>query len=157
MSPYFVEFARLIFLSAITSQASCTSAPSKLQSGASLCDWSGTNLSCSLAPPPSDPIFTILVALLTIVMSIPIIMLLQFVIDEYASKQPGSKSRESEVPAPTPNPSEAADVPQSDFGKLIISGAVGDACTTSSADTALLVYAGKVDPIIDICLCFTSV
>jgi hypothetical protein len=78
-------------------------------------------------------------------MSIPIIMLLQFVIDEYASKQPGSKSPESEVPAT--NSSEADDVPRSDFGKLIIGGAVGDVCTTSSADTALLVYAGKADTI----------
>jgi hypothetical protein len=72
-------------------------------------------------------------------------MLLQFVIDEYASKQPGRKSPEIEVPAATPDPSEADEAPHSDFGKLIVSGAMGDACTTSSADAALLVYAGKAD------------
>ena len=76
-------------------------------------------------------------------MSIPIIMLLHFIIDEYASKQPGSKSAQSEVIVPSS--SETDDTPQSDFGKLVISGAVGDAEMTSSADAALLAYAGKAD------------
>jgi hypothetical protein len=76
-------------------------------------------------------------------MSIPIIMLLHFIIDEYASKQPGSKSAQSEVIVPSS--SETDDTLQSDFGKLIISGAVGDAEKMSSADAALLAYAGKAD------------
>jgi hypothetical protein len=44
---------------------------------------------CTLAPPPSDPMFTIVVSLLTVLMSIPIIMLLQFILDEYARRLPG--------------------------------------------------------------------
>lgn len=75
-------------------------------------------------------------------------MLLHFIIDEYASKQPGSKSAQSEVIVPSSSGTArplAHDTPQSDFGKLIISGAVGDAEMTSSADAALLAYAGKAD------------
>jgi hypothetical protein len=131
-------------------QASCTSAPSKVQSGATLCNWSSSDLSCSLAPPPSDPIFTILVALLTIVMSIPIIMLLQFILDEYASKQPGSLKPESEVlaphpsDAPTTSPHGTSSAPQSDFGKLIIGGAVAENTSRFPANSALLVYTGNI-------------
>jgi hypothetical protein len=86
-------------------------------------------------------------------MSIPIIMLLQFVIDEYACKQPGSKLPETELP--TPNSSEVDSVPQSDFGKLIISGALDDAEMTSPSDAALLAYAGDADTIIDICCVYS--
>jgi hypothetical protein len=142
------DFPSLIFYFVIKSQESCTSAPSKVQSGASLCNWSSDDQSCTLAPPPSDPIFTILVALLTIIMSIPIVMLLQYVINEFACKRPGSKSPETEIP--TPNSSEVDSVPQSDFGKLILSGAVDDAEMTSPSDAALLAYTGNADTIIDI-------
>jgi hypothetical protein len=80
-------------------------------------------------------------------MSIPIITLLQYIIDEYVCKQPGSKSRGTEVP--NPNSSESESVPLTDFGKLIINGSSGNAEMTSPADAALLVYAGKVHTIIE--------
>jgi hypothetical protein len=122
-----------------------------VKAGATLCNWSRKTFKCTLAPPPSDPIFYILVALLTIVMSIPIIMLLQYVLDEYASKNPRKMKREiNEVIPPEPSESPAASpqttstAPQSDFGKLIIRGAVGENTAVSTTDTALLVYTGNI-------------
>jgi hypothetical protein len=121
-----------------------------VKAGATLCNWSRKTFKCTLAPPPSDPIFYILVALLTIVMSIPIIMLLQYILDEYASKKPRRMKKEVEVIPPEPSDSPAASpqttstAPQSDFGKLIIRGAVGENTAVSSTDTALLVYTGNI-------------
>ena len=56
--------------------------------------WSHEDQVCSLRPPPSDTIFTVIVALLTLVMSIPITMLLTFVLEQYASKCPGKAVNE---------------------------------------------------------------
>ena len=53
--------------------------------------WSKEDALCSIANPPSDPVFTILVALLTMIMSIPVLMFLQYILEEYASKTPGRK------------------------------------------------------------------
>ena len=65
--------------------------PSRVESGASQCDWSDTDLTCTMRPPPSDPIFTILVSLLTVLISIPVTMGLTVVLEEFCSKYPGRR------------------------------------------------------------------
>ena len=62
-----------------------------IQNGVSQCIWSKTDLNCSLRPPPVDPVFTILVALLTTIVTIPIIILLHYILNSYASNWPGSR------------------------------------------------------------------
>ena len=42
-----------------------------------------------MRPPPTDPIFTILVSLLTVLISIPVTMILTVVLEEYCSKSAG--------------------------------------------------------------------
>ena len=76
-------------------KASCVFSPSKIRSGSSECKW--TDKGCSLRPPPNDPVFTILVALLTTILSIPILFLLKYLINGYASNYPGSRSLHDEV------------------------------------------------------------
>ena len=44
-----------------------------------------------MRPPPTDPIFTILVSLLTVLISIPVTMILTVVLEEYCSKFPGGR------------------------------------------------------------------
>jgi hypothetical protein len=73
-------------------------------------------------------------------------MLLQFILDEYASKQPGSVKQEREVLAPSAGPHGTSSAPQSDFGKLIIGGAVAENTLRSYANSALLVYTGDACP-----------
>ena len=72
-------------------KAFCTSCPSKIQKGASQCTWSKVDLHCSSRPPPTDPVVTILVALLTTIISVPILVFLNFLLDGYASNWPGSR------------------------------------------------------------------
>ena len=75
----------------MTSMMSCIQVPSKIQISVSECMWNSTDSYCSLRPPPTDPVFTILVALLTIILSIPILILLKCVLNGYASNFPGSR------------------------------------------------------------------
>ena len=74
-------------------QISCTSVPSKIQRGSSECNWNNSDQHCSLRPPPNDAIFIILVALLTIILSIPILLFLHYLINGYGSNWPGGRSR----------------------------------------------------------------
>jgi hypothetical protein len=118
------------------SQISCTEAPSKVQTDASLCKWDKSDMTCSLAPPPSGPMFIIVVALLTIVMSIPIISLILFVLMRYASKQPKrgdtQKSVSDAIPSDKgPHRQEIAGeklsfTNQSSFGKAMSRGSTGE-------------------------------
>jgi hypothetical protein len=88
----FINYFVLILSYNMTAQTSCIAAPSKVQSGASQCAWSKDDSLCSIANPPSDPVFTILVALLTMIMSIPVLMVLQYFLEEFASKTPGKRA-----------------------------------------------------------------
>ena len=78
-------------------KASCEFSPSKIRSGSSECNWNKTLKYCSLQHPPKDPIFIILVALLTTILSIPILFLLKYLINGYASNYPGSRSLNDKV------------------------------------------------------------
>jgi hypothetical protein len=63
--------------------------PSKIESGAKQCTWNKESSQCAITEPPSDPVFIILVSLLTLVLSIPILTVMMYVLDEYGSKEPG--------------------------------------------------------------------
>ena len=62
---------------------------SKVQAGASLCTWKKATMSCEMRNPPVDPVFTILVAIMTIILSIPMIIILTSVLEHPASRWPG--------------------------------------------------------------------
>ena len=72
-------------------QPSCLQFPSKIQRGQTLCIYD-SNDGCSLRPPPTEPVFIILVALLTAIISIPIIAFLQWLITGYARAWPGGRA-----------------------------------------------------------------
>ena len=78
-------------------KAYCELSPSRIQSGSSECHWSKDDRLCSLRPPPNDPVFIILVALLTTILSIPILLVLKYLINGYASNYPGSRRLDDEV------------------------------------------------------------
>ena len=68
-----------------------------MQSGVSECVWNSVDLNCSGRPPSKDPIFTILVALLTTIVSIPILVLLHYILIAYCTSWPGSKYLQDEI------------------------------------------------------------
>ena len=72
-------------------------APSKIAAGAPLCTWDPASASCSLTPPPSTASFLIIVSLLTLILSVPLIILVHLLIDKYASRWPGSRGFEDDI------------------------------------------------------------
>ena len=78
-------------------KANCELSPSKIQSGTSACNWSKVDRLCSLRLPPKDPVFIILVALLTTILSLPILLSLNYLLNGYASNYPGSRGLNDEV------------------------------------------------------------
>jgi hypothetical protein len=78
-------------------QTTCLSDPSKVQKGASQCQWDMDTTMCSEQDPPDDHAFTILVALLTAILSTPLLVAVTFVLDTYASTWPGSRGVEDDV------------------------------------------------------------
>ena len=81
----------------IKPQASCLEAPSKIQAKASQCIWNKTDLSCSMTPAPNDPVFTVIVALLSAIMSIPVLIMLKTTLDRYGCNWPGSRGFEDDL------------------------------------------------------------
>ena len=102
-------------------KASCVFSPSKIRSGSSECKW--TDKGCSLRPPPNDPIFIILVALLTVILSIPILLFLNYLLNGYASNYPGSRSLDDEVSEKeeidSKNPSKKSSTPNTTATELL--------------------------------------
>lgn len=133
---------------------SCTDTPSKVQSDASLCKWNEVDLTCRLRPPPNDPIFIIIVALLAIVMSIPAISLILLVLTKYASRKPGSVVPDKEtsnedvlsenIPIHRALDRQSGIDDQSVFGTAITRGATGDQAEAfvSATEMAHFAYAG---------------
>jgi FtsZ-interacting cell division protein ZipA len=72
-------------------------APSKIVAGTPLCTWDPASASCSLTPPPSTASFLIIVSLLTLLLSVPLIILVHLLIDKYASRWPGSRGFEDDI------------------------------------------------------------
>ena len=78
-------------------KASCELLPSRIQRDSSECNWSKNDRLCSLRPPPTDAIFIILIALLTTILSLPILLFLNYLLNGYASNYPGSRGLHDEV------------------------------------------------------------
>ena len=124
--------------------------------------WSKEDALCSIANPPSDPVFTILVALLTMIMSIPVLMFLRYILEEYASKTPGRKpvSHADAILIAKNSPGKISQTglivaenttshhttSQSDFAKVIkLSVGVGNGKKfASKAEVAHFAYAGEL-------------
>ena len=104
-------------------KATCELTPSKIRSGSSECNWNKTLKYCSLQHPPKDPIFIILVALLTTILSIPILFLLKYLINGYASNYPGSRNLEDEVgeeeEMASKNPSKKSSTPNATAAEIL--------------------------------------
>ena len=96
-------------------QTSCLRYPSKIQSGVSQCVYNDIESSCSLRPISKDPTFIILVALLTTILSLPIFVLMKYVLEGSASNWPGSRESiddvGAEVDPPGSNPVVKKDTP----------------------------------------------
>ena len=150
----------------VSLQVSCLEAPSTVQSGASQCIWSSEELSCTLRKPPTDPFFIILVAMLTMIMTIPILFLIQFVLDNYACKTPRMAIADANKSTKTDTNenlqmqeqvlgNQAAHISdiaseieqcQSDFARIIrrSSGSDDSSGVSSSIEVAHFAYAGKI-------------
>ena len=134
---------------------------SNVQSNVSLCNWNAKDLTCTLAPPPNDPIFIIVVALLIIDISIPITALILFILMRYACKQPKRRELDLEETHMAISRAEQSDrgsalhiqritgkeysfANQSSFGKAISRGVTGERAEafSSSSESAYLAYAG---------------
>lgn len=76
---------------------SCTATPSPSQAGANQCTWNRHDSTCTLTPPPTDIIFTIIVSLVTLLLGIPPSIFVTILLDEYASKWPGKVEGEEEL------------------------------------------------------------
>ena len=122
-----------------------------MQSGASQCTWSAEDLSCSLTNPPSDIVFIILVALLTMLLSIPVLVFLSIVLEEFASKTPGllpkaSKSDSRKERGSIEEETAKLQIQQSDFARVIrksVEEKDGERNSSSKSDTAHYAYAGR--------------
>jgi hypothetical protein len=84
----------MITFPSLSYQATCLEDPSTVQAGRSRCQWTADTSSCDLRPPPVDPIFTILVALLTLIISNVPIGIIQYVLLQYCSKSPGERTEQ---------------------------------------------------------------
>ena len=71
--------------------------PSKIKSGASQCVWTSEDTSCTIAKPPTDPAFTIISSLLTMILSIPISLIVRKLLNGPCSRYPGLNSFEDDV------------------------------------------------------------
>jgi hypothetical protein len=69
-----------------TTEDECLIITSQLSSTGTKCAWNGTG--CSLSPPPSDVTFTVVLALICVLICVPIDFGMSFVLEEMASKWP---------------------------------------------------------------------
>jgi hypothetical protein len=76
---------------AYVTEATCIEQPSKVQAGATLCTYNPDERSCFLTPVPEDLTFTIIVALLTSIITLPITLFMLYVLEVYGSTWPGSR------------------------------------------------------------------
>lgn len=127
----------------------CLAAPSKIKADASQCMWTEAKGLCSQSPPPKDFVFIILVSLITIILSIPITMALNFLLENYASIYPSTNDGSEDIIESNHGGEVAADIEnadkstkmqekitQSDFSKIMKS-ANGGTWTSGYATTGI--------------------
>lgn len=72
-----------------TTQSTCTALASKISSTETQCTWNSSTSACAVTEPPTTVIFIVIVALMTTILQIPIVLLLAFLLQNYASIWPG--------------------------------------------------------------------
>ena len=85
-----------------------------------------------MRPPPEDPVFIILVALLTTILSIPILLVLNYLLNGYASNYPGSRgihdnAGEEEEIATTKKPFKISSAPSITAAEILRNSASSSA------------------------------
>jgi hypothetical protein len=150
-------------------QAQCLLAPSKLKADTSQCTWIEATNNCTQSSPPKDFVFIILVSLITIILSVPITMALNFLLENYASVCPSTGdgsadilelSAEVEVEVDIENSLKATEIPRkvahSDFGKLIKNPTGGSRtsvfATTGTEFCTVELYSVTLDTVLADCL-----
>jgi hypothetical protein len=72
-----------------TTQSTCAALASKISSTETQCTWNSSASACAVTEPPTTVIFIVIVALITTILQIPIVLLLAFLLENYASIWPG--------------------------------------------------------------------
>ena len=125
-----------------------------MQSGQTVCKWDTNDDSCTLRPPPNDPQFIIYVALLTAILSLPIILIVQFVLTTYASNYPGDRGYEKDIEKENADQKVAEFEASkellrpgglSNFGEILKNGVLRGSFSkqVSTAEVAKMAYTGK--------------
>lgn len=122
-----------------------------------MCAWSTTEQSCSIRDPPSDLLFVVLVSFATVIFSIPVIVILNMVLEIYCSKWPGETVDEDRITEalsggkPVAQSSKTINYHESDtverryFGEVVKEGIAADGATPlkAAADEAKFAYSGE--------------
>ena len=139
-----------------------------------MCIWSGKEQSCSLREPPSDVMFVVLVSFATVIISIPLIVVLNMVLEIYCSKWPGEAVDEDRITealsgtkpkqgarcSKTLKSLESDTVEKRYFGEVVKEGIAADGMTPFQAaiEDAKFAYSGETCcPIVLSCMtCLSS-
>jgi hypothetical protein len=133
-----------------TYERTCISVPSKLSADASQCTWDSEASTCAVIKPPESVIFTVIISLILIILTVPIIVFLEILLENYACTWPGKDysfngETEKKLSDETePNLREVGN--ETLFGK-VINKAVTDGSAYNSytaADLAQLIYTGLI-------------
>lgn len=122
-----------------------------------MCAWSTKEQSCSIRDPPSDLVFVVLVSFATVIFSIPVIVILNMVLEIYCSKWPGEAVDEDRITealsggkpvAQSPktiNYNESDTVERRYFAEVVKEGIAADGATPfkAAADEAKFAYSGE--------------
>ena len=130
----------------------CKAPRSRIVAGETQCTWTKEDSSCTLTPPPSDAVFTVIVALLTLILAIPITVALTLTLETYASTWPGKALNEDHVTTMISenkrnDKTEIADtVEQQYFGEVVKKGIITDASKEYSIakETVRFAYNGTL-------------
>ena len=121
--------------------------------GETQCTWTKEDSSCTLTPPPSDAVFTVIVALLTLILAIPITVALTLTLETYANKWPGKALNEDHVTSMisenkrNDNTETPDTVEQQYFGEVVKKGIATDATKESclAKESVRFAYNGTYD------------
>lgn len=122
-----------------------------------MCTWSGKEQSCSIREPPSDLVFVVVVSFATIIISLPLIVMLNMVLEIYCSKWPGEVVDEDRITealsggkprarhSKTLKSLESDSVEKRYFGEVVKEGIASDGTTPFQAarEEAKFAYSGE--------------
>ena len=98
---FILQFAILQIIDIITIfvfiQETCLAVPSKISSTATQCIWYPEIASCQVTEPPQTLIFIVIVALITTILTIPPVIILCFVLENFAASFPGKQGYRHQI------------------------------------------------------------